>query len=172
MAKLPSLLPSLIIKDDWMNLMPTLIMCKGIPGSGKSYWAEDYKRSNPNPDDVIIVTRDDIRDEYGCGSEGWSKDKEGYVIEEMKRRIRLGLRAGKTVISGDTNLKFHHEDMMRGIAKTCAANFVVKFFDTDLLTCIERDKQRVGNRKVGEHNIRRYHDVLMQNTNDQIGDDN
>lgn len=135
-------------------------MCKGIPGSGKSYWAAEYQVMHP---ETIIVTRDDIREQFGCIGGGWSPEKESYVIDEMERRIIDGLREGKTVISADTNLKIYHERKMRHLAMICRANFVIKTFDTSLDECIKRDSERVGNRKVGEHNIRKYYQTLMEN---------
>lgn len=137
-------------------------MCKGIPGSGKSYWAAEYKLSNPD-DNVIIVTSDDIREELGCLRGGYSVTKEQKVINEVEKRIIHGLRTGKIVISADTNLRLEHEDRMRHLARICKALFVIKTFDTDIETCIERDAKRVGHRKVGADGIRRYYNTLIGN---------
>ena len=140
--------------------MPTLIMCKGIPGSGKSYWADDYASTNSN---VIVVTRDDIRDEFGCTTGGWSPEKEGKVIEEMTSRIWMGLKAGKTVISADTNLKPQHEARLRRLAKLSNSNFVMKTFDTPLDECIERDSYRKDHHRVGADRIREYYQIFLDN---------
>lgn len=133
--------------------MAKLIICIGIPASGKSTWAAQYAQDNP---DTVVVTRDDIREEYGAVGGGWSKEKEFYVVKEMERRIREGLMSGKTVISADTNLNPRVRQLLADIASKCGAISEDKPFPTDVETCIERDSKREGHRKVGADRIREY----------------
>ena len=144
--------------------MSKLIMCRGIPGSGKSYWANQEAESDPN---VLIVTLDDIRDQYGSTQGGYSHSTEYYANAEMRSRIREGLKAGKTVISADTNLTSYHEYRMRELAKKYHAQFIIKEFDTPIETCIERDALRTNHRHVGPDKIQYYAAVLKGFKNSQ-----
>lgn len=131
-----------------------LIICRGIPASGKSTWAKAQENA-------IVVTRDDIRLEYGCIGGGWSKEKEvQFVIPEMNKRIRDGLKEGKTVICADTNIPPKHVARLMGMAKQYDAEYFLKEFFTPLDICLERDSKR--EHPVGEDNIRRYHKQLNE----------
>lgn len=139
-----------------MSYMMTgsLIICRGIPASGKSYWAAQQH-------DAIVVTRDDIRAEYGYANQGWSKEIEtSFVVPEMNKRIRDGLKAGATVISADTNISPKHVARLMGMARQYGAEVFLKEFFTPLDICLERDSKREN--PVGEDNIRRYHKQLSE----------
>jgi len=123
--------------------MKKLIMCRGLPASGKSTWAESQTN-------VIIVDSDDIR------RNGYSKEFEELVQVEKRNKIRRALQAGKTVISTDPNLLPRHERELRAIARKYKAQFEIKEFDTPLEECIRRDSLR--ERKVGELAIKYWHE--------------
>lgn len=76
--------------------MKKVIILKGVSGSGKTTWANEYKRYNPN---TVIVTKDDIRGTIS---------KESKVIEKRNELIIEALEKGKDVISADTNLNPIH----------------------------------------------------------------
>lgn len=136
--------------------MKRLIICRGIPASGKSTWAAQQF-------DAITVTRDDIRVEYDCIGTGWSPEKErNFVIPEMETRIVQALRAGCTVISADTNLNPTVVARLMYLAQICEAPVEIKEFDTPLEVCIERDSQREYPWKVGEAKLREYHKKWMK----------
>jgi predicted kinase len=120
--------------------MSKLIMCRGIPGSGKSYWASQQ--------DAVVVTKSDIREEYKfpCGFAG---DDE-WMIEALKK--------GFTVISADLNLTKKNESDLQKLAKKYNAAFEIKVFDTPLKTCIERDSQRDDYHRVGKKQIEQYYE--------------
>jgi predicted kinase len=139
--------------------MRKLIMCRGIPGSGKSYWANQQAHDDPN---VTIVSSDDIRDEYGAMTGGYQGHKAEYhVTQEVRSRIREALKAGKTVISTDTNLTHYHEYRMRELAVKYKAAFEIKEFDTPLEVCIERDALRTDHHHVGADKIAYYNQILL-----------
>jgi len=125
--------------------MPKLIMCRGIPGSGKSYWAAAQK-------DAVVVTRSDIRKEMGLPCEH-GKSKEFLVENEAEWRIIKGLKEGKTVISADMNLSSKSERRLRHLAKILKADFEIKEFDTPLEICFERDSKRDDYHRVGREKI-------------------
>jgi len=61
------------------------------------------------------------------------------------------LKSWYTVIVDDTNFAPYHEDTLKEIAKKHEAEFIIKDFDTDVDTCIDRDVKRdnpVGKRVI------------------------
>ena len=133
--------------------MAKLIICRGIPASGKSTWAEQQKYA-------VVVTRDDIRMQFNCTGAGWSKEKElDFVVPEMNYRISEGLKAGLTVISADTNLNPITVARLINLAQSLGAEYEIKDFDTPLEVCIERDSEREYPWKVGEVKIREYYEL-------------
>lgn len=133
--------------------MSKLIMCQGLPGSGKSFWAhEQVGLGNGN---TLRVNKDDIRSKLKARGWVWSQENEAKdVIPERDKKIIQGLQAGCTVISDDTNLQRVHKERLAQLAYDNQAEFEVRRFDTDLDTCIRRDAMRTGDAKVGEKVIR------------------
>ena len=128
--------------------MANLIICKGLPGSGKTTWANGQHGVN-----VARVNKDDIRDEL---KQPWSRDLENTVIKIRDARILDWLKRGYTVISDDTNLAPKHEVRLRQLAAQASAFVEIKsFLDVPLEVCLERDAQRTGKARVGK-------DVIMK----------
>lgn len=126
-----------------------LIMCKGLPGSGKSTWARSQHLS------IMVVNKDDIR--AGLTKTGWvwSPSNEKDVIKQRDQLITMGLKKGLVVISDDTNLAPKHQVALEALAKRCGSTFMIQDFTTTvtLAECIRRDSLRVEG-KVGEKVIR------------------
>lgn len=84
--------------------MAKLIILCGLPGSGKSYYAKEFKAI----DDVfyegntVIHSSDAIREEL-FGDPSFQGDN-AKVFELMHNRVREDLKAGKTVIYDATNI--------------------------------------------------------------------
>ena len=94
-----------------------LIIAKGLPASGKSSWADEYIKENPN---FIKVEKDQIRKNGELFKDGKYVHKRGdeaIVLKERDRLIREALRQGKSVISSDTNLVQKHITQLTNIAK-------------------------------------------------------
>jgi len=113
-------------------------MLKGLPASGKSIYAKElvamgWKR----------VNKDDLRAMIDCGT--WSKNNEKFILRVEQNIVREYL-VDHDVVVDDTN--FVHEESWRDIADECFADFEVKFFDTPVMECIERDLKR-GDKSVG-----------------------
>lgn len=116
--------------------MLKVIMTKGLPGSGKSFWAHNIAKSDPS---YVVVTKDDIRAMLG---NKWTKSSEKLVLSIRDEVIGRALESGKNVIVADTNFNPIHEKTIRRITEICNADFEVKFFDTPIWTCLERDAVR------------------------------
>lgn len=118
--------------------MKKLIMCKGLPASGKSTWAREmtkkgYKRIN----------RDDLRSMIDDGL--WSKKNEVFIVGCRNTLISDAITAGYSVIVDDTNLSPSNETDLRAIAELLNIKFEVKdFTDVPLDICLERDRKRVN----------------------------
>ena len=133
-----------------MGKIVKLYVCMGLPASGKSTWVKDKIRANPNV--VKRVNKDDIRAMVGDGM--WNKNLESFYVKIEDNIIIEGLNSGKDVIVDDTNLNPVHFKRFRSIIRDCknAVEIEFKIFDTDIETCIERDKLRSPS--VGEDVIR------------------
>lgn len=131
-----------------------LIITKGLPASGKSSWADEYIKENPN---FVKVEKDQIRKNGELFKDGKYVHKRGdeaIVLKERDRLIREAFRQGKSVISSDTNLVQKHITQLTNIAKQNKAKVEIKsFLDVPLKELIERDQKREDS--VGEQVIRR-----------------
>lgn len=131
-----------------------LIITKGLPASGKSSWADEYIKENPN---FVKIEKDEIRKDSSLFKDGEYNHKRGdesIVIRERDRLVRQALESGKSVISSDTNLVQKHIAQLSAIARQCDATVEVKsFLDVPLKELIERDQKRED--AVGEQVIRK-----------------
>lgn len=80
-------------------MKPEMIMLVGIPGSGKSYWAEKFVKNNEN---YVIHSSDKLREEL-FGDENY-QGKNGEVFQELHKCIKEDLKFGKNVIYDATNV--------------------------------------------------------------------
>ncbi len=123
--------------------MNKLIILKGLPGSGKSTFAQElvkqgYKR----------VNKDLLREMIDCGV--WSRDNESTILESEKVLVREFLKQGFNVVVDDCN--FAHTETWMNVAQASNADFGEEFFNTPVYECIERDAKR-GDKSVGSKAI-------------------
>lgn len=144
--------------------MPKIIICKGLPASGKSTWASDFVAFNQ---DWKRVNKDDLRSMVQGGA--WSGKMERQILKTRDTLIRQWLGEGINVIVDDTNLNPKHEDRIREIGREFGASVEVKWFHIDVDTAIERDLKR--NRSVGERVIRKmFNDWIRPKVTPMIQD--
>ena len=74
--------------------MTKIILTRGLPASGKSTWAKEFVRFNPN---TVRVSRDDLRSQMYPGSDYRDID-EDLITEAETALVRAALRQGKTVV--------------------------------------------------------------------------
>jgi len=130
-----------------------LIITRGLPGSGKSTWADEQVMADKSGN-TIRVNRDSLRTMLNCDRH--SRRAEKLVASARDALIRASLSAGRDVIIDDTNLVPSTVDRIKLIADEFHAEFVVKdFTDVPLATCIERDLKRP--RSVGSKVIMRMY---------------
>jgi len=130
-----------------------LIYTVGLQASGKTTWAREMIKSNP---EWVQVELDEIR--MDLGMKKWSPEIEKTAQLLRDKRILTALRAGKTVISSDTNISESVQAHLQGLALCCGVKSAKQcFLHVPLDECISRDKVRgeQGGVSVGEAVIRR-----------------
>ena len=119
--------------------MSKLIICRGIPASGKTFWAKQWVLEDP--EHRIRVNQDDIRLMLG---KYWVPSREKLVQEIQFDAILEALSRGFDVVIDNTNLNKKVLDGFDRLIKTFK-DYEIEykdFFDTPLSVCIERDKNR------------------------------
>src|SRR5688500_13874199 len=116
--------------------MPKLIILKGLPASGKSHLAKEllkdpsYRRVNKDSFRTMLNNYD------------YENSDEKLVHNLYITSIKYCLEAGYNTICDATNLAASNEKELRLIARSFGAEVEVRFFNTPLATCIERDAAR------------------------------
>lgn len=81
--------------------MTKIIVCRGLPGSGKSTWANQYDRDNPG---TAVVERDGLRHLLTGGYYTGDQEVEQKVTRLQDGLVRQFLGEGLTVVISDTHL--------------------------------------------------------------------
>jgi len=135
-----------------------VIICKGLPGSGKTTFARKWV--NEDPGKRVRVNRDDIRRMLGPY---WVPQREDLVTQIERDTLRSSLLAGYDVIIDATNFKPEWIHMMLKNMIFTEKEIIVKdFTDVPLETCIERDGKRPKEEQVGETVIRKFHEKYIK----------
>lgn len=114
-----------------------IILCKGLPASGKSTFAKMYCQEHP---DYVRINKDDLRDLLG--SPVFDRDFEDAVLDIQRRMGLAILHTKKSLIVDDTNFAPKHQQYWSNIAKSMGIIFEVVNFDTPVEECIRRDAER------------------------------
>lgn len=127
-----------------------IIICKGLPASGKSTWAKEQVKKRG----FKRINRDDLR--AMIDNHEWSRPNEKLIIKARNELLRIFLAAGHTVIIDDTNLKPDVAEEFRKLVTDEKIEIVVEdFTHVSLEECIARDQRRPN--YVGEKVIRKFH---------------
>lgn len=138
--------------------MTEMIICRGVPASGKTTAAVQWVQERENR---VRVSRDDIR--FSMFGRYWGVDEE-LVTKVQDAQIEAALSAGKSVVVDATNLRARNvKSLMRLGAKHGA---IVKFVDFPISyeQAIFNDAQREsrGERAVGEDVIKSFFDRFIR----------
>lgn len=114
--------------------MSKIILTRGLPASGKSTWAKEFARVNPN---VVRVSRDDLRSQLYPGADYRDID-EDLITEAETALVRAALRNGKTVVVDAMHLQ------QRYINRWQKLGYPVEIveFHTDEATLLVRNTNR------------------------------
>lgn len=131
--------------------MQKIIIIKGLPASGKTTWAREYQKANPN---TKRINKDDLRAMMDLE---WSHDNEKHTLMCRDELIELSILNGFDVIVDDTNFAPKHEARIRELALSMAEIYkntdskplevevsIKDFTDVSIETCIKRDKERAN----------------------------
>lgn len=125
------------------------ILCVGIPASGKSFFARELVRKNPN---FKRINRDDIRAMVDDST--WDHNREEFIKQLRDTIILTALREGHDVIIDDTNLsKPVVKKLHRLLASVGDIVVIEKAFNTPIEECLRRNALREGRAKVPENVI-------------------
>ena len=119
--------------------MSKLIICRGLPASGKSTWAKQWVLEDP--EHRVRINQDDIRLMLG---KYWVPSREKLVQEIQFDAIIEALNREYDVVIDNTNLNNKVLEQFNRLIKTFE-DYEIEykdFFDTPLSVCIERDKNR------------------------------
>ena len=132
--------------------MNKLIICRGIPASGKTFWAKQWVLEDP--EHRVRINQDDIRLMLG---KYWVPSREELVQHIQKEALIEALERGYDIVIDNTNLNEKVLDFYRALVID-HGNHAIEykdFFDTPLSVCIERDKNR--DVQVSEKIIRNFY---------------
>ena len=122
--------------------MAKLIILCGLPGSGKSWIADEIMNEYlifGEKDDIVIHSSDAIREEL-FGDAG-SQENNALVFETMHKRVREDLKADKTVIYDATNITRKSRKAVLSLA-TAETFIECHIIWAPIEVCISRDAKR------------------------------
>lgn len=134
--------------------MLTVYMTKGLPGSGKSTWANNMVRNQPAFKRVSV---DDLRTMMSANRK---RDNDEFLLKVRDSIILLALESGNNVIVDDTNLDPIHEARIRNLIKDKARLIIEDFTIISLKECISNDLNRC--RSVGESVIKEMYEKWIK----------
>lgn len=120
----------------------TLVICRGLPASGKSTWANAWVEQDPQ--NRIKVSRDDLRKTL-FGTNRLLKlafPQEHTVTTVQYAIIAAALDANCSVVVDDTNLKARTFRQVAEIGRSRGADIQVQDFQVPVEEAIENDIQR------------------------------
>lgn len=131
--------------------MSKLIICRGIPASGKTFWAKKWVLEDS--EHRVRINQDDIRLMLG---KYWVPSREPLVSHIQQEAICRAMSLGLDIVLDNTNL---NPKVLKSLSDVAASNEYEleykDFFDTPLSVCIERDKAR--DIQVSEKIIRNFY---------------
>lgn len=132
--------------------MKTITLCVGIPACGKSTWAKEEVRRDP--EGIVRINRDDLR--HMMNSYHHSDSNEKMVTEVAENIFLSALKKGRNVILDNTHLNKRYFDEVCKTVRELNIDCTVmeKSFYVDLDEAISRDSQREN--KVGEDIIKKF----------------
>ena len=134
--------------------MLELVINRGVPGSGKSTFANAWVNARPNR---VRSNRDDIRFQ-GYGVFFGPPIDENVVTRIQHAGIEAALSAGVSVIVDDCNIEAKFVKPIVAIAHKYGAEISVKQHDVPVNVALERNSNR--DRKVPDEVIRKMHSRL------------
>jgi predicted kinase len=141
--------------------LSTMIICRGVPASGKSTWAKAWLAEKPL--ERVRVNRDNLRWTLGIKEGVGTQEQEREVTYWQNAMIERALEQGKDVVVDNTNLRAKFvKDLMRQAYKH-GAYVEFKDFPISLADAKERDHLRAlaNERNVGPQVIEMFFEKFV-----------
>lgn len=138
---------------------PVLIICQGLPASGKTTWSKAWVEEDPTQ--RVRVSRDDIR--RMCGPY-WVPAREDLVTKIEHSMVKEAMMQEYDVVLDATNFKATPKTWFDRLRSWGLVNVQIKFQDfthVSLEQCIQRDAVREGDHQVGESVIRGMYEKYL-----------
>lgn len=140
--------------------MAKLTITRGLPGSGKTTWAEAWVAESPSH--RVRINRDALRGMIHFKQGPAPNETEQAITKTQKDLARHYLRLGYSVVVDDTNLRQRHAREWATLAKLTGAEFEVEDFTRiPLETCLRQNAQRNEATRVPEAVIRSMHTKFL-----------
>lgn len=161
--------------------MKQIILCVGVPCSGKSTWTNKILKDyyDNNFENYYLISRDKIRQSLTGGRgnvDYWEYNAsqiEEIIIPIELFQLECLLSKGVNIIIDDTHSKIVDLERIIELATLYNYNIKIKIFEIDLLTSKERIKKRDGDRFL--HFMSGYHkrikvviDYINENYKDKL----
>lgn len=131
--------------------MSKLIICRGIPASGKTFWAKQWVLEDP--EHRVRFNNDDIRNMLG---KYWVPSREPMVAAMKDSFVEEAILLRLDMVVDNTNLNNKEIEYWKNWANLYNYDLEYKdFFDTPLSVCIKRDKTR--DPQISEKVIRNFY---------------
>jgi predicted kinase len=132
--------------------MNKIILCRGIQGSGKTYWAKQWVLEDP--EHRVRFNNDDIRNMLG---KYWVPSREKLISCMKNYFLSVAIASNYDIVIDNMNLnekeyQFYADYVEDLIMAGFKYTLECKDFHTDLDICIERDKLREN--PIGEQVIK------------------
>lgn len=137
--------------------MSKLIICRGIPASGKTFWAKQWVLEDP--EHRVRFNNDDIRNMLG---KYWVPSREPMVAAMKYGFVEKAMLLRLDIVVDNMNLNNKEIEYWRHWANLHNYDLEFKDFFTPLQECIDRDSKRPN--PIGEEVIRKtyekYKDII------------
>lgn len=139
--------------------MRTIFVMIGIPGSGKSTYANELLERNGWP--LVRINRDDLRNMFSLSQrrnycqQGSTLEK--FIFDTKFKLLKNCIDNGMNVILDDTHVTSDNVKKIHKFARERGDILVIEIhMNTPVEECIERDSKREGFARVGEEVIRNF----------------
>lgn len=126
-----------------MGKFSVLVLCVGIPGSGKTSWIKEYIKSHPL---TYVVSTDEIRKELTGVEQCIDPSQNEMIHEEARKRVKIILGdpnslggLGPEIIVDSTNVDFHEWQAYKELAPSI---MLAKIFDITVDEAMKHQEQR------------------------------
>lgn len=146
--------------------MQELIICRGIPASGKSTWAEMWVKAGKRR---MRVSRDDLRILLFAQ---YTHEYETLVTSVQGEIVQAGLRRGFSVAIDDTNIKHSYVKRFAHYAFAAGIPVSLREFPISLEEALRRNAQRQGHKRIPNDVIQKMFLSYMTGTSPDLSEFN